>query len=47
LPYFLEKKRKKKEEFARFRQWVHVACLDLGRIAEKTLLSAKDSRHLM
>jgi hypothetical protein len=36
-PYFLLEK---KEEFARFRQWVPVARLDLGRIAEKTLLSA-------
>ncbi len=37
-PYFLERK-EKKEKFARFRQWVRVAHLDLGRIAEKTLLS--------
>jgi hypothetical protein len=38
--YFIEKKKEKKEEFARFRQQVCVAHLDLGRIAEKTLLSA-------
>jgi hypothetical protein len=36
---FLRKK-KRGEEFARFRQWVRVARLDLGRIVEKTLLSA-------
>jgi hypothetical protein len=35
-PYFLEKKKKRKY-FARFRQLVRVARLDLGRIQKKKL----------
>ncbi len=34
-------------KIARFRHWVRVTRLDLGRIQNKTLLSAQDSHHLM
>jgi hypothetical protein len=41
-PYFAIK-----IKIAKFRQWVRVTRLDLGRIQNKTLLSAYDSHHLM